>query len=132
MYTTGIWQTLIHNEVEKIRDNIVSESTLFHLQSSKVILSMGHSYGIQENSTCGRLAACVSEDEEQFGIKSKKPEKSLVNTCSSVYNITLTSLCREYHEKPHFIYGKVRFIGVYIIFYILFLCKMIKVLDTTS
>ena len=73
------WQTLLHNEMERLQEDICSDSTMFHLQSSSVILSMGSNYGLPEDSICDYLPICIlDEEEEEIGVKKKKTEKSLV------------------------------------------------------
>ena len=74
-----MWQTSLHNEIETLRDGLFSESTLFHLDSSNVILGMGGNYNIPDQSTCDCLPDLVRDEEEDgFEKKKKKSEKSLV------------------------------------------------------
>ena len=73
------WQTSLHNEIERLQDSISSDSTMFRLQSSSVILGRGSNYGVPEDATCDYLPACVTESEEGFSGKKKKQEKQMVD-----------------------------------------------------
>ena len=73
------WQTSLHNELERLQDSICSDSTMFHLQSSSIILGKGNNYGVPEDATCDYLPVCVTESEEEFSGRKKKSEKQIVN-----------------------------------------------------
>ena len=69
------WKNGLTADVESLVDCIMSNRTVFHLQSSQVLMNMSGCQGLSDNSTYTDLASSIEEVEEQRVTRSKSKPK---------------------------------------------------------
>ncbi|XP_053399370.1 ufm1-specific protease 2-like isoform X2 [Mercenaria mercenaria] len=73
----GAWKDSLTAEIEKLADSILSNRTVFHLQSSQKLLSVSGCKGLPDDATYADLASCIEEEEEE-GINTRSKMKQKV------------------------------------------------------
>lgn len=91
---TGRWEHALHTEVESICAEIASDSTMFHLKDTQVLLSNNGCHGLPDNSTVHSLVDMAAGEGEDLRTRKKKDKKQVNNVingaCSVFVCISLT------------------------------------------
>ncbi|XP_060566245.1 ufm1-specific protease 2-like isoform X2 [Ruditapes philippinarum] len=72
------WKNGVTSEIDRVVDSIMSDCTVYHLQSSQALINLSNCQQLPDNATYTHLAGLIEDEDQQRVTRSKSKHKEIL------------------------------------------------------